>query len=430
MRISLLVLALALLAPTTRAQSLAPPPAPPNAAALTLAEAMRRAEAAHPNVRTQEAKLAAAQGLRSEASSPLFNNPELNLSQTRRRSPSDGSVSERDLGISQAFETGGQQGHRRTAASANLLALEAEIADARAQARAEASQRFHAVLVALRRVQIEQRSLTLLDSTASAVETRRRAGEDTRLDANVALIEAERSRNALALAQEQLLEARAELATVLQLPPEQLPELAGTLPTANNTVTPPAYDLNQLLASTQSLPRFKALQARQDFAQSRLAVERASRSPDVTVGLTTGREGPPSARERVTTLSLSLPLPIFKRNSAAIGQAMSDLTQVEVERASAVRDREALVRKLWLRLQSQQERVARLQRALLPASVDNQQLTARSRQAGQIGVLDQILVNRQALDAEREVNEAMGDLLATRIELEQTAGWLQEGTAP
>ena len=52
----------------------------------------------------------------------------------------------------------------------------------------------------------------LFDSTAAAVEKRRAAGEDTRLDANVALVEAERARNQLALAQEQLLEARAALA--------------------------------------------------------------------------------------------------------------------------------------------------------------------------------------------------------------------------
>jgi outer membrane protein, heavy metal efflux system len=128
-------------------------------------------------------------------------------------------------------------------------------------------------------------------------------------------------------------------------------------------------------------------------------------------------------------LSLTVPLPIFKRNSAAIGQALTDLTQVEIERASAIRDGEALVRKLWLRLASQQERVQRLQRAMLPASTDNQQLTVRSRAAGQIGVLDQILVNRQALDAEREVNDALGDLYATRIELERAAGWSQEGIA-
>jgi cobalt-zinc-cadmium efflux system outer membrane protein len=92
-----------------------------------------------------------------------------------------------------------------------------------------------------------------------------------------------------------------------------------------------------------------------------------------------------------------------------------------------VRDAQAQVRRLWSRLESQRERVLRLQRTMASASADNQQLAARSRQAGQIGLLDQLLVNRQALDAERELNDALAEYHATRIELEQAAGWSQEG---
>ncbi len=40
-------------------------------------------------------------------------------------------------------------------------------------------------------MRIEERSVELFDNTAQAVSKRRAAGEDTRLDANVALVEAE-----------------------------------------------------------------------------------------------------------------------------------------------------------------------------------------------------------------------------------------------
>jgi cobalt-zinc-cadmium efflux system outer membrane protein len=40
-----------------------------------------------------------------------------------------------------------------------------------------------------------------------------------------------------------------------------------------------------------------------------------------------------------------------------------------------------------------------------------------------------LLVNRQALDAERELIDALADFHNTRIELEQAAGWPQEGPA-
>ena len=424
MRFPVLALALVLAAnaPPASAQGAS------RSAPLTLAEAMRLAETAHPIVRSREAQLAAAEGSRREASALLFNNPELSTDRTRRRAGApDGRVNEWSVGLSQPFETGGQQSRRREAATAGLDALRAEIEEARRQARADAATRYFAVLAAQSRVRLEQRSLELFDGSAQAIAKRRAAGEDTRLDANVAVVEAERSRNALALAGEKLIEARSDLATAVQLPPSALPEVAGDVATTVGDALP--YSLDQLLASVQAMPKQRALLARQDAARAKLGVERASRYPDVTVGLHVGREGPNDTRERVTTLSVSLPLPLFKRNDAAIGQALTEVTQAEIDRTSVQRDSEARVRQLWSRLTSQRERVQRLQRVMLPASTDNQQLSAKSRQAGQIGLLDQLIVNRQTLDAERDLNDVLADVQTTRIELEHAAGWPLEGTS-
>jgi len=417
-----LALVLAAIAKPAAAQLAAAP------AALTLDEAMRLAEAAHPSVLAREAQLSAAEGTRREAAALLFNNPELSTEAIRRRANATGnSWNEWSVGISQPFETGGQQAKRREAAAAGLDALRAEIDDARRQARVEAATRYLAVLSARQRVQLEQRAVDLFERGAQAVAKRRTAGEDTRLDANVALVEAERARNALALAGERLIDARSELGSALRLPPSALPEVAGQF--GANLDGPLPYKLEQLLASAQNLPRQRALAAREEAARARLGVERASRNPDVTVGVHVGREGPSDGSERLAIVSLSLPLPLFKRNDAAIGQALTDMTQAELERASALRDNEVRVRQLWSRLASQRERVARLQRVLVPASADNQQLSAKSREAGQIGLLDQLIVNRQAIDAERELIDLLAEMHITRIELESAAGWPQQGSA-
>ena len=423
MRFPILALAFVLAAGTTPAIA----QAPNSTAPLTLAEAMRLAETTHPNVRAREAQLAAAEGIRREASGLLFNNPELSTERTRRRAdvPAGTSI-DWGVGVSQPFETGGQQALRREASAAGLEALRAEIDEARRQARFDAATRFLAVLAAQRKVQLEQRSVDLFDGSAQAVAKRRAAGEDTRLDANVALVEAERARNVLALAGERLAEARSELATAVRLPPSALPEVTGEPGLlAGNT---PSYSLDQLLASARAQPKQLARALREAAARARLGVERANRYPDVKVGLHVGREGPGDARERLTTLSISVPLPIFKRNDAAIGQALTDVAQAEIERASTVRDSQALVRQLWNRLTSQRARIQRLQRVMVPASADNQQLSVKSRQAGQIGLLEQLIVNRQALDAERELNDLLADLQITRIELEHAAGWPLEGS--
>ena len=439
MRFPVLVAAcvLAALQGSGGAQTAAAPPAltPAPTPALTLAVAQRLAESASPAVRLREAQLAAAEGARQQASALLANNPELSLEHSRTQTRQAPLPDERSngwaMGIAQSIEIGGQQARRREAAAASMDALRAEIEDARRQARGEAALRFHAVLAAQRRIQVEERATELFDSTAQAISKRRTAGEDTRLDANVALVEAERARNALAVAHEQWLDARGELATTLQSPPSALPEVAGESAaelTARAEAALP-YSLDQLVAAGQALPRLRALTAREDAARARLGVERANRLPDVTVGVNVGREGPGSARDRVTMLTLSVPLPLFRRNEASIGQALTDVTTSEVERANVVRNQEAQVRRLWSRLTSQRDRVLRFQRALLPASTDNQQLATKSRQAGQIGLLEQLVINRQTLDAERELNDALGEYQATRIELEVAAGWTQEGSA-
>jgi outer membrane protein, heavy metal efflux system len=258
------------------------------------------------------------------------------------------------------------------------------------------------------------------------VQKRRIAGEDTKLDSNVATVEAERARNQLAVAKEQLLDVRAELAAKLQLPSESLPQASGELrPTAAA-----AYSLESLLSQVDSQPRLQALRAREESARAKLKLESASRYPDLTVGVGVGREGASGARERLTTVSVSVPLPLFKRNATGIGQASSALTQAEISRSAGVRDAQAQVQVLWVKLESLRDRVTRLQERVLPALLDNQQLSVKSQRAGQIGLLELIVVNRQALDARRDLIDALIDYQSTRLALELAAGWPPEGVTP
>ena len=411
--------------PATPAAPLQTPAAP-----LTLDEAWRLAVTANPTLRAKQAQLAAAEGQRADAAAPLYNNPQLSLESTRRNVPQSGLPAERrsewSAGLSQTFEVGGQAGHRRDASEAALTALQADIEDSRQWLQAEVAQAHYRVLAQQQRVELEEEALKLFDSTAAAVQKRRAAGEDTKLDANVAAVEAERARNQLALAKEQLLDARAALATLLQLPPEQAPLVVGDLSDqAHARIT-----LAELLSAIDAQPRLRALAARQDSARSRLSLEQASRYPDVTVGLALGREGPGDARERLTTLSVSVPLPLFKRNAAGVGQASTDWRQAGIEREVAARDLRAQAHTQWARLQSLQARVQRLQTLVLPALLDNQQLSLKSQRAGQIGLLELIVVNRQALDARRDLIDALADTQSARVALLALAGWPQSGNKP
>jgi cobalt-zinc-cadmium efflux system outer membrane protein len=393
--------------------------------ALSLDNALMLAESANPVIKTKRAELAAAEGVQADASAWFNSNPEITLDKTRREVALPiGSDRYREWngGIAQKLEIAGQRGHRQDAADAAMAALRAEIAATRQQVRADVEVGFYRVLALQQRAEIESRALKLFDDTAMAIQKRRVAGEDTRLDANVAGVEAERARNQLAIAQEQLLEARSELAARLQMPSASLPQAEGNLAGMHN-----GYVLADLLSRAESQPRLQALAERENSADARLNLERASRYPDITVGASVGREGPQTGRERLTTFSVSLPLPLFKRNQAGIGQATTDLEQARIERQAGIRDTRASVTTLWVKLGSLETRVQRLKESVLPALDDNQSLSLKSQRAGQIGLLEMIVVNRQVLDARRDLIDALTEYHATRVALELAAGWLVEG---
>ena len=388
---------------------------------LTLQEAWLRAEQNSISLKAARAAVIAAEGHAEDTRGLLWNNPELNAEGLRRKlPPSDlGATTNREwgAGITQALEIAGQHGHRREAARQELIAAQLLAQESEREVRADVEKRFVQVLALQARIGIERDSLALIERTSSFAGKRVAAGEDSRLDGNVALIEAGRARNQLGALMDQLLQARAELGEILQWPSATLPDVVGDL---ESRATVPA--LERLLETAADRSQLKALQAKEVAARSKLDLELAARIPDITVGLGVGREGPQEFRENIALLSVSVPLPLFKRNSGNVAQAQADLARAQAERQALERGQGANVRALWHRYQSLRNRVQTLRDAVLPALEENQRLSQQSLREGEIGVPQQVLVNRQLLDGRRDLLEAITELRLTRIALDQIAG--------
>ena len=392
---------------------------------LTLQRAIAIAEESNPSLRSAKAALAAAEGENREASSLLNFNPELTVEQGQRRADPDGTrFRESSIGISQTLEIAGQPGHRRSAARHGLAAAQADIDNVRVQLRADVELAFAKVLLLQRRIASESESLNLASEAARAVGKRVDAGEDSRLDGNLARVEADRAQSQQASTEEQLVEARARLAELLHLAPGALPQAEGDLPEQA-----PGLRLEALLAAAAARPELKSLLEREASANSRLQLERAAATPDITVGLSSAREGPPEARERALMFSVTVPLPFFKRNQANIGRALTQRDQAVIDREVGLRGGEALVRELWLRLQKLEARVANLRSSTLARLDENLSLSRKAYQAGEIGIVQLVLVNRQAVDARRDYLEALGEYTQIRIALEKAAGLHSAGLA-
>lgn len=384
---------------------------------LTLEHAWSRAERSNPAYQAVLAQLRAAEGQVQDTRAPLWNNPQLNTEIGRRRLP-DGSGTDWSAGVSQTFEIAGQRKHRADAARLELSSLEQRLRDTHLQLRAEVERRFVNVLALQTRVTTEAEAARFIEEAAMAVEKRRKAGEDTKLEANLARVEADRARNQLALLQEQLIQAAADLAAFIQLPPGEIPTVQGELDAVRG------YTLDQLLESARQRPLLSALATAEEAARARLNLERASVYPDVTLGVGLAREGIASAQDRITWLTVNVPLPLFKRNAAGIGRAVSDLTQVQVERSAAKRDIEAQVRTLWQQLESLRQRAAILNSSTLPRLAENQRLSTISYRSGAIGLLELLLANRQLVEGRRDAVEAAAALRLAQIDLEAATGVL------
>ena len=395
---------------------------------LTLDAAWTLAEQANPELRKARAALDAAQGEIRDASVLLFNNPSVTL-ENRRRSlfqPGQSDAQRRDggAGLSQTFEIAGQQGFRREAAQTGLSALEQEIAETRRRVRATVEGRFVQVLALQSRIDTERRTLDLIERNTQLSRKRVEAGEDSKLDGNLATVDAERARNQLAILQEQLIRARADLAALLQLPERELPAATGEL--MPRTVS---YVLDDLLAAVSSRPAVRALELREQSARSRLDLAHAARYPDLTLSLSTSREAGIDGRDSIATVGITVPLPLFRRNATGIGRASTDLAQTQIDKVAVVRDARATVVAAWQRRESLRERVKRLAEVVRPKLEENLSLSERAFRDGEVGLPQLLLLQRQVLDAQRDLVEARLELRLVQIELEYTAGWPVEPTA-
>lgn len=402
--------------------------APTPAAGLGLEEAIELGYLANPELRKAKADRDAAEGEVEDASGLLFNNPSISLEHRRRNlyQPGQTAAQRSDWGggLSQPFEIAGQQRFRREAARYELAALEQEITDTARRVRAEVETRFVQVLALQARIETERQTLALIDRTTELARKRVEAGEDSKLDGNLAVVDAERARNQLALLDEQLNRARRDLAALLQFPEREMPPVQGELAPRITGQT-----LEELIGAIDNAPSVRALELREYSALSRLDLERAARYPDLTVSLTTGREAGIDGSDKTIAIGVSLPLPLFRRNAAGIGRASTELTQTQIDKAALVRDARATVISAWQRRESLRERGKRLTEIVQPKLEENLSLSQRAFENGEIGLPQLLIVQRQVIDAQRDLLDAQLELRFTQIELNYAAGWPSDAPA-
>jgi cobalt-zinc-cadmium efflux system outer membrane protein len=198
----------------------------------------------------------------------------------------------------------------------------------------------------------------------------------------------------------------------------------GSLETATRE-----FDVSKLLAEAlRNRPDLVALRHTRDAAQSKLQEEKANRIPNVDVGAgvthSTASENSiaPSPEFNSVGLSLSLPIPLWNRNQAAIASAHYAAEQAEAQLQSAELKTEVQLRQAATAYRSAVERVGNYQSGILKdadALLDAKRL---SYQRGQSSLLELLDAQRTDNEVRSSHNSALADRAKALIELQRAAG--------
>ncbi|MFY0523432.1 TolC family protein [Archangium gephyra] len=382
---------------------------------VTLDEAVRLALENHPEVRSAQAEVAAADARLSEASLLLRNNPELEAALGPRQR---GGTSTLEYGVSltQPVEIGGQRGARRDEAQALRSATEARLELRRVQLAAEVREAFGRGLATAEQVKLAAEAAELAGQALQAAEERYRTGDASLIEVNTARVELGRARRERLAAQNRHGVATGALKLLLALEAGEPLTVQGTL---EPTEARPTAEVQTWLSRARS-NRADLLVAREELRAAEAAQRLAGREviPTPRLGASYNRE----EDAHIVQGTLGLSLPLFNRNQAERGATRARVTQAQLAL-------EALERRVTqeVQLAAARYRVAReaweaFTGGVLQAARENAELATEGYRAGQLDFLQLLLIRREALEARRGYIEALEELNAAEAELERVVG--------
>jgi cobalt-zinc-cadmium efflux system outer membrane protein len=361
-------------------------------AVLTLEDTILRAREQAGAVIIARARLAEAEAGVIDASARFRNNPVIEGAAGPRSGPS-GRAADVDLGVSQQFETGGQRGARLAGAHAAVDRQRAEGQQSERDVVFEAASAFLDALAATERLQVAEGAETIARDLLNATERRYALGDIAAIDVNLARIDAARSTATLVA-------ARAPI------------ELRGSLD------LPPPPELERLEASVDQRPEFAALQAEIREADAQAQLGRALRRPDLGFRVAYERE----ESDDILLGGLTITLPAFQSGQGARAAGLARASRARIEAEIARQAAVAELRTAYAMYEQHAALSAALERDAAPSLADNEMLARRSYEAGEMNLMDSLLIRREAVDTRLTIIDRRLDAARSRLTVDVLAG--------
>ncbi|MAA73266.1 MAG: hypothetical protein CMN28_00985 [Salinisphaeraceae bacterium] len=279
----------------------------------------------NPGILAARAEIEAAGGRVAAADRPIYN-PQLQIEAEQSESRLG------TVGLEQALDWSDKRGANTNIASAELQVARAEYIVRRQELTGELLSGLADYHTAEAAQALAQERARLMTDFSDLSQKRRRAGDLSQIELDLASLARTQADLELSLAATDLAQAGQNLAAVTGQAVQDWPELPADIP------APVDFNAQALLTA---LPQIRALQARSAAARARVELRRRERRPDPTVGATVGQERTFRNGEDGSfgVVGLNLSVPLFVRNSfaAEVDTASAELAEAEQTKHEAFR---------------------------------------------------------------------------------------------
>jgi outer membrane protein, heavy metal efflux system len=320
-----------------------------------------------------------------------------------------------DFTVSQGFELGGQRSARIEGAQAGI---ERETASSRNVTRTllrEVGIAFVRTLAAQERIRLTQSADKLANDLRQSVERRYQVGDVAVLDVNLARNSAARAKAETYAAESAHIAALGELRGLLAMNAAEPLAIAGDLRDRRR------YDMESLAAGSPDRPDLKALAAEIREAESEVRLGKGFALPNAGLGFTYKHD----QGDRVLQGAFTFTLPAFNRGQELQAAGAARAHRLRQEQQALQRTVDVEVRTAFEVYRVQVAAAEELERDALPSLEENDTLSQRSFEEGEIGLAELLLVRRETFETRLAYTERLLEAAVAGIELEARAGVLR-----
>ena len=379
---------------------------------MTLAEVLARAREQAPQIVSARLALEESRGRLAGASVRFQSNPQIDAAVGNRNGP-DTRFTDFELGFGQGFEPGARKSARIAGANAAIAQTSANVEEVTRTVLRMAGSAYYRAVHANERVKLLNATFELASAVYSAADRRFKAGDIAVLEVNIA-------RGSLARVRAEREGAEASKSTALgEL--RQLLGLESNVDVDGSLSPPGETDLNAALQTAAQRPELRALEAGVQEAEAELQLGLSFSKPEYGVGVRYARE----EGDHIVLGGMTVTLPMFSKGQEqrAVGSARAARLRAELD---AARSRVQIeVRAAFDAYNRRLAAVRILETDAIPGLDENERLTTRSFEVGQLGLPELLLIRREILDTRSQYLDALLEAALARIDLDASAGILR-----